>query len=72
MTSDSDDLEEALRKNLRLRSELAANVAKPEAPSPRGGMAYGLGWVLYWICFALTGGWAFEEPIGSRRVSTQR
>ncbi len=53
MTSHSDDLEEALQENLKLRSELAANVAKAEAASQRGGMAYRLGWVLYWGCLAL-------------------
>jgi hypothetical protein len=58
MTSNSNDLEKALEENLKLRSELAANVAKPEVASQRGGMAYRLGWVLYWICFALAGGWA--------------
>src|SRR4029453_7774321 len=30
MTSDSDDLEHALRENLKLRGELAAEVAKPK------------------------------------------
>jgi hypothetical protein len=30
MTSDSDDLEQALRENLKLRGELAAEVAKPK------------------------------------------
>jgi hypothetical protein len=46
--SDSEDLEDAL----------AAQVAKAEATSQRGEMACRLGWVLYWICFALAGGWA--------------
>jgi hypothetical protein len=41
MTSDSD-LEEALQENLKLRRELAAQVAKAK----RGGIAYRLGWVL--------------------------
>ena len=45
MTSNSNDLEKALEENLKLRSELAANVAKPEVASQRGGMAYRLGWV---------------------------
>ena len=53
MTSDTDDLEEALRENLKLRRELAANVTKAEAASQRGGMAYRLGWVLYWTCLVL-------------------
>jgi hypothetical protein len=54
MTSDSDDLEEALRQNLKLRSELAAEVAKAKG----GGIAYRLGWVLYWIGIAIAVGWA--------------
>jgi hypothetical protein len=49
MTSDSDDLEEALRENLKLRSELAVKVSKAKAASQRG-VAYRLGWVLYWLC----------------------
>ena len=36
MTSDSDDLEEALRENLKLRSELADEVSKAKAASQRG------------------------------------
>ena len=57
MTSDSDDLEEALRENLKLRSELADEVSKAKAASQRG-VACRLGWVLYWICltFALLAG----------------
>ena len=50
MTTDSDDLEAALRENLKLRRELATNVAKAEAAVQRGGMAYRLGWILYWTC----------------------
>jgi hypothetical protein len=56
MTSDSDDLERrALEENLKLTRELATKVATAEAASQRGGIAYRLGWVLYWICltFAL-------------------
>jgi hypothetical protein len=45
MTTDSDDLEQALQENLRLRRELAAKVAKEEAASQRGSMAYRLGLV---------------------------
>ena len=37
MTPDSDDLEEALRQNLRLRTELAAEVVKTKAESQPGG-----------------------------------
>jgi hypothetical protein len=50
MTSDSDDLEQQLRQNLKLRRELGAEVAKAKR---RGGMAYRAGWVLYWICLLL-------------------
>ena len=56
MTSDSDDLEEALRENLKLRRELAANVTKAEAKQ-RSGIAYRLGWVLYWACILLAVFW---------------
>jgi len=47
MTSDSDDLEQELRENLKLRRELWAEVAKAK------GIAYRLGWVLYWIALVL-------------------
>ena len=57
MTSDSDDLEAALQENLKLRSELGANVAKAKAASQHGGASYRLGWVLYWICLALMAAW---------------
>jgi len=53
MTSDSDDLEQQLRENLKLRAELGAKVAKAKQ-----GMAYRLGWALYWTCLLLAGGWA--------------
>jgi hypothetical protein len=53
MTSDSDDLEQQLRENLKLRRELAAEVAKAKAATQRSGITYRLGWVLYWICSAL-------------------
>ena len=56
MTSDSDDLEKALRENLKLRSELVGEVSKAKAASQRG-VAYRLGWVLYWACLALAGSW---------------
>jgi hypothetical protein len=50
MTSDSDDLEQQLRQNLKLRAELGAKVAKAKQG---GGFAYRLGWVLYWIWLLL-------------------
>jgi hypothetical protein len=53
MTSESDDLERALRQNLKLRRELAAEVAKAKG----GGITYRLGWVLYWVCLGLIGLW---------------
>ena len=59
MTSDTDDLEQHLRENLELRRELAAEVAKAKAASQRGGIAYRLGWVLYWACIVLIGVWVF-------------
>jgi hypothetical protein len=42
MTSDRDDLEEALQENLKLRRELAADVAKAKEISQSGGIAYRL------------------------------
>ena len=58
MTSGSDDLEQELRRNLKLRRELGAEAAKGKAAlnaKQRGGVAYRLGWVLYWACLALIG-----------------
>ena len=58
MTSGSDDLEQELRRNLKLRRELGAEAAKGKAAlnaKQRGGVAYRLGWVLYWVCLALIG-----------------
>jgi hypothetical protein len=52
MTSDSDDLEQELRRNLELRHELGA-VAEGQAPKQDRGIAYRLGWVLYWACLAV-------------------
>jgi hypothetical protein len=49
VTSDSDDLEQQLRQDLKLRRELLAEVAKAKG----GGFAYRLGWGLYWTCLAL-------------------
>ena len=54
MASDNDDLERALQENLKLRSQLAAEVAKAKQG---GGMTYRLGWVLYWTCLILVGMW---------------
>ena len=70
MTSDNNDLEAALQENLKLRSELAANAAKPETTSQRGGIGYRLGWALYWLCLIAVGLWfavwaiwmAFSQP----------
>ena len=52
MTSDRDDLEQALQENLKLRRELGDQVAKAKQG---GGFAYHLGWVLYWFCLGLIG-----------------
>jgi hypothetical protein len=62
MTSNSDDLEEVfrddlekvLKQNLKLRRELAAEVAKVRVPKP--GM-YRFGWTLYWVCLTLAAVW---------------
>ena len=61
MTSGNDDLEQELRRNLKLRRELGAQAAKGKAAlsaKQDGGFAYRLGWVLYWVCLALSLGWA--------------
>jgi hypothetical protein len=55
MTSDSDDLEQQLRQNLKLRRELAAEVTKVRDRNAKDR----LGWVLYWTCLALAGIWMF-------------
>ena len=67
MTSGSDDLEQEVRRNLKLKRELGAKAAKGKAAlsaKQGGGIAYRLGWVLYWACLALIGLWlvwcAFE------------
>jgi len=60
MASDKDDLEHELRHNLKLRRKLGAQAGKAEAAisgKQGGGIAYRLGWVLYWICLALGGAW---------------
>ena len=49
----SDDLEEALRQNLKLRSELAAEVTGAKAESHREEVAYRLGRFLSWACLEL-------------------
>jgi hypothetical protein len=55
MTSDNEDLEQQLRENLKLRRELASEVAKAKDGS--GGIAYRLGWVLYWASVVFIGLW---------------
>ena len=58
MTSGSDDLEQELRRNLKLRLELGAEAAKGKAALSAklgGGIAYRVGWVLYWACLGLIG-----------------
>ena len=58
MTSGGDDLEQELRRNLKLRRELGAEAAKGKAAlsaKQGGGIAYRLGWVLYWACLGLIG-----------------
>ena len=55
MPSHSDQLEQQLRENLKLRRELAAEVAKVKGTkTARRGTAYSLGWVLYWACVGLS------------------
>jgi hypothetical protein len=43
MTSDSDDLEQELQANLKLRCELVAEVGKSKAASQPGGVGLPLG-----------------------------
>jgi hypothetical protein len=69
MTSDGDELEEALRQNLKLRRDLAANIAKTEAASQQGGTGYRLGRVLYWACLALIGLYATFWVVVSQDAS---
>ena len=57
MTSNRDELEEALRENLKLRDQLVGEVAKAKGVSQRGGV-YRLGWVLYWACLIVAVVWA--------------
>ena len=58
MASGGDDLEQEFRRNLKLRRELGAEAAKGKAAlsaKQGGGIAYRLGWVLYWACLGLIG-----------------
>jgi len=72
MTSDSDDLEQQLRENLKLRRDLAAEVAKAKNGANRGGgIAYRSGWVIYWTCLALAGTWVAFWLLLSREESTR-
>lgn len=59
-TSNNDDLEQALRQNLKLRRELGGEVAKALDHSPKQGvgMACRLGWFLFVTCLALGVIWA--------------
>jgi len=82
MTSGNDDLEQELRRNLKLRRELGAQAAKGKAAlsaKQDGGFAYRLGWVLYWVCLALSLGWAaiglyagVQRPSNFSNVITMR
>jgi hypothetical protein len=66
MTSDSHDLEQELRRNLKLRRELGAKAAKGKAAlsvKQGGGMAYRLGWGLYWACLALIAAWVLTAAL---------
>jgi small-conductance mechanosensitive channel len=61
-SSDDDDLEHELGENLKLRRKLGTEAAKAEGAidaKQGGGIAYRLGWVLYWICLALAVVWVW-------------
>jgi hypothetical protein len=55
MTSDSDDLEQQLQQNLKLRRGLVAEVTKVRDRNAKDR----LGWVLYWTFLALAVIWVF-------------
>ncbi len=55
MTSISDDLEQQLRENLKLRRALVANVTKVRERNAKDR----LGWAFYWSCLTLAGIWMF-------------
>jgi hypothetical protein len=55
MTSNSDDLEQQLRENLKLRRALVANVTKVRDKNAKDR----LGWALYWAFLMLAGVWVF-------------
>jgi len=57
--SHNDDLGE-LRRELKVRRELGTEVAKAKDSSTKQGVGIAprLGWVLYWIGFAIAIGWA--------------
>jgi len=50
--ADSDELEQQLRENLKLRRELAAEVAKAKGTKTASGGT--VGWVLYWACVGVS------------------
>jgi hypothetical protein len=54
-SKNDDDLEHELQHNLKLRRKLGAEAGKGEAAisGKQRGIAYRLGWVLYWICLVL-------------------
>ena len=54
MPSASNELEQQLRENLKLRRELAAEVAKAKGKKTASDSTAGLGWLLYWACVALS------------------
>jgi NhaP-type Na+/H+ or K+/H+ antiporter len=53
----SGELDEVLRENLKLRCKLAGEVAKAKGARVHRGIAYRLGWVLYWACLGLAVFW---------------
>ena len=66
MTSNRDDLEEALRQNLELRRELQTEIAKAsESRGSGGGVLYWVGLVLIPVLILCGVGFAFRYVVSN-------
>jgi hypothetical protein len=81
MTSGSDDLEQELRRNLKLRRELGTEAAKGKAAlnaKQRGGVAYRLGGFCIGlvsrslVCMQLSGWWSYKTHLGKESSAILR